>query len=87
MCAQWYKDALSDVTNKRTPAWNYSATGHVPWVADLPPISAKEAASFDLDYRNRWRTLLSVDDLVEGVVNALQETNTLDRTYVLCVMS
>ncbi len=33
--------------------------------------------------RNRWRTLLSVDDLVEGVVGALQEANVLDHTYVL----
>ena len=47
--APWYADALPDVNNKRTPAWNYSAAGHVPWVADLPPLSAKEAASYDLD--------------------------------------
>jgi N-acetylglucosamine-6-sulfatase len=71
----------------RTPAWNYSATNHVPWVANLPPLSTKEAESYDLDYRNRWRTLLSVDDLVEGIVNELRQTNTLDRTYVLYVTS
>ena len=42
---------------------------------DLVPVVSPD--------RNRWRTLLSVDDLVEGVVGALQEANVLDHTYVL----
>ena len=32
--------------------------------------------------RNRWRTLLSVDDMVEGVVAALEETGQLNNTWI-----
>ena len=55
----------------------------VPWIADLPPLNAKEASGFDDAYRNRWRTLLSVDDIVEAVVNVLTETKVLEKTYVI----
>lgn len=32
--------------------------------------------------RNRWRSLLSVDDLIVGVVEALEETGVLDNTWI-----
>ena len=32
--------------------------------------------------RNRWRALLSVDDLIEGVVEALDSTGVLDNTWI-----
>ena len=51
--APWYQNALGHARNLRTPAWNYSAAGHVPWIADLPPLNAKEAGKFDAAYRNR----------------------------------
>lgn len=68
-----------------TPAYNYSGAegNHVPWVANLPPLGKKEAAGFDLDFRNRWRSLLSVDDLVVGAVDALEAAGLLNSTYVL----
>ena len=31
----------------------------------------------------RWRTLLSVDDLVESVVKALDNKKLLDNTYII----
>ena len=48
----------------------------MPWVADLPPISPSTANKQDQAFRNRWRTLLSVDDLVAGVVEALASVST-----------
>ncbi|XP_059142321.1 N-acetylglucosamine-6-sulfatase-like isoform X2 [Physella acuta] len=33
-------------------------------------------------FRNRWRTLLSVDDMVEGVINKLTDIGELDNTYI-----
>ncbi|KAL5006866.1 hypothetical protein ScPMuIL_015672 [Solemya velum] len=33
-------------------------------------------------FRNRWRTLLSVDDMVENVVNLLSKQGLLDNTYI-----
>lgn len=30
-----------------------------------------------------WRTLLSVDDLTEQIINALEKTDTLNNTFVI----
>ena len=83
--APWYANALPEVRNRITPAWNFSARNgdHVPWVADLPPISPGAANDQDNAFRNRWRSLLSVDDLVAGVVEALEQRGLLNTTYVL----
>lgn len=32
---------------------------------------------------NRWRTLLSVDDMMENIVNILQQKDLLDNTYII----
>ena len=34
-------------------------------------------------FRDRWRTLLSVDDLVAGLVARLEQEQLLDTTYIL----
>ena len=41
-------------------------------------------AEVDKVFRNRWRTLLSVDDMVAGLVARLgEEVDLLDNTYIL----
>ncbi len=34
-------------------------------------------------FRGRWRSLLSVDDLVEQVINTLRDNKMLDNTYIV----
>jgi N-acetylglucosamine-6-sulfatase len=80
--APWYADALPQAVNRVTPAFNFSAAGHVPWVANLPPLSAGEAAGLDKAFRNRWRTLLSVDDLVAAVVRTIDDAGAANRSYI-----
>ena len=36
-------------------------------------------------YRNRWRTLQSIDDSIAAIFNTLKEINQLDNTFVLFV--
>ena len=67
----------------RTPAWNSTgraAQNHVDWLTSNGPISAQEASGFDESNLKRWRTLLSVDDLVEAVVATLSTTGELRRS-------
>ena len=52
------------------------------FVASQPPITQKETAAFDEEFRNRWRTLQSVDDLVAGIVAELEAQGLLNRTYI-----
>jgi N-acetylglucosamine-6-sulfatase len=76
-------DALPGTAVDRTDvAYNASTTGKPAWLALNRPIAEAEAAKFDKIYADRWRTLLAVDDLVEGVVNALDQGGLLATTYV-----
>ena len=34
-------------------------------------------------FTTRWRTLLSVDDMVENIYNILKRKNMLDNTYIV----
>jgi N-acetylglucosamine-6-sulfatase len=46
------------------------------------PLSNESLDYIDSTFRNRWRTLLSVDDMVENVVNILTEQDQLNNTYI-----
>ncbi|XP_043940233.1 N-acetylglucosamine-6-sulfatase [Protopterus annectens] len=46
------------------------------------PMSDTSIAFLDDAFRKRWQALLSVDDLVEKVINKLKELKQLDNTYV-----
>lgn len=82
--APWYTTPFADpsLANRyRTPNFNYSATDHHWCVAQQPPVTEAQVVGIDALFRDRWRTLLSVDDLVEGVVNAAIDLNVVDNTY------
>lgn len=46
------------------------------------PMSANSITFLDDAFRKRWQALLSVDDLVEKVINKLKELKELDNTYI-----
>ena len=46
-------------------------------------MSSNAVKEVDEVFRNRWRTLLSVDDLVEGLVTRLEQDNMMDTTYIM----
>ena len=46
-------------------------------------MSNETVNKVDEVFRNRWRTLLSVDVMVEKVVHALEQYKLLDNTYIL----
>ena len=46
-------------------------------------LAAAQASYADILYRRRWQSLLSVDDLIEEVINTLTETGQLDNTYIV----
>eukprot|EP00937_MAST-01D_sp_MAST-1D-sp2_P000673 g673.t1 len=84
--APWYaegtfEDPALDM-HYRTPNFNASAPDHHWVVAQQPPLTAPQAAEIDALFRNRWRTLLSVDDLVAATVAKLDALGITNRTYV-----
>ena len=49
----------------------------------LPRLAPWQVEAHERHHRERLRALLAVDDLVESVVGALEETGRLDDTYVI----
>mmetsp|Transcript_75456 Transcript_75456/g.233423 ORF Transcript_75456/g.233423 Transcript_75456/m.233423 type:complete len:560 (-) Transcript_75456:202-1881(-) len=84
--APWYAHAFSERSAPRTPDYNASAeqlANHHWLIAQQGPITPEEGREIDELFRNRWRTLLSVDDAIAGMVEVLDELGIANSTYVL----
>ena len=89
--APWYADKLPEAKNLvDRPDFNFTSSasvkaagaGHAGYIEEAPPITESEAAVFDTEFRDRWLTLMSVDDLVAGVVATLTAERLLDNTFI-----
>ena len=85
--APQYRGRFQDQAAPRTPAYNRDQASDPPkhWLLQTEPrqMSNETAALVDEVFRNRWRTLLSVDDLVAKVHKALSGYGMLENTYFL----
>ena len=83
--APWYNSSALFAGERppRTPNWNASCPDHHWLVASQPPMTREQADRSDELFRARLRSLLSVDDLVAGVVDALEASQRLDDTFVV----
>ena len=82
--APWYKDV--DVIEKyapRTLNYNASCPDHHWLVRQQQPLTDEQGQHIDELYQSRLRTLLSVDDLVEDLVQTLEKYRVLDNTYIV----
>ncbi len=52
------------------------------WVRGLPSLSPADIEKINDAYRNRLRMLLSLDEMVAGLVEELRATGELDNTYL-----
>jgi N-acetylglucosamine-6-sulfatase len=81
--APWYQDQFPNATAPITPSYNYSGADHHWLVAQQPPTRAAEVVSGNAAFRNRWRCLLSVDDMIISLRSTLQELGLLQSTYMM----
>lgn len=68
----------------RTANWNVSSDRlrlHHPTIATRQPITAEEQTCIDADFKDRWRTLMSVDDIVAAVIELAERTAIIDSIY------
>ena len=82
--APWYSSHFSEpglAEHYKTPNFNVHGANHHWVVAQQPPLSTTQEAEIDGLFRNRWRTLLSHDDLIAAVVGLVEELQMLDRTF------
>ena len=83
--APQYEDEFSNLTAPRLPSFNLNSGDTKHWFTRQGGnLSEGAVAEVDKVFRNRWRTLLSVDDMVAGLVARLgEEVDLLDNTYIL----
>jgi len=80
----WAQELFSDMQAPRTPAYNTSRgqlekTQHV---AQNPPFNAEMEKYIDIHFRDRWRSISGVDDMIALVIEELDRLQVLDNTYV-----
>lgn len=85
--ALWYRDHWDASWPKHEPraeSWNCSfesRKNHHGNIATEPLITEDAAKVITGVFKNRWRTLMSVDDLISDVIEAIEDLGLSDRTY------
>ncbi|EDQ91111.1 uncharacterized protein MONBRDRAFT_849, partial [Monosiga brevicollis MX1] len=84
--APWAAGRYAGYQAPRTPSYNasseYMATKNY-FMRQLDMIWPEDAQSIDVNYQQRWETLLSVDNHVESIVQALADTGRLNNTFII----
>jgi N-acetylglucosamine-6-sulfatase len=68
----------------RDPSFDEADVSNKPqFIRALAPLRPRQIAAIDALYRKRIQSLQSVDDLIETLVQELQRTGIIDRTYIV----
>ena len=80
-----YESEFADLSAPRTPQFNVDPHSTKHWLTRMDPRTMDDStvAYVDDKFRNRWRSLLSVDDMIESVVEALEAQGEWEDTYLV----
>eukprot|EP00947_MAST-08B_sp_MAST-8B-sp1_P002917 g2917.t1 len=80
----WATDLFSDKSAPRTPAYNTSEgqLHKARHVAQNPALDDTAALWIDRHFRDRWRSIVGVDDMLSLVLDRLEGLGVLNNTYV-----
>ncbi|KAH7253278.1 alkaline-phosphatase-like protein [Fusarium solani] len=81
--AHRHEHLFQDARIPRTENFNpKTPSDSARWIQQRPPVSSSDLELYDHFYRQRLRTLQSVDELVDGLFDRLDRLGLLDNTYV-----
>lgn len=81
--ARRHEHLFQDVQVPRTDNFNPKTSSGGNWVARLPRQKQEQLDYNDEYYRQRLRTLQSIDEMVENIVQKLDAHGVLDNTYII----
>src|SRR5215208_3608483 len=82
--AQRHQSMFSDVALPNPPSFNEADVSDKPaWMRNTPSLTSAEVGSLRNQYRQRLRSLQSVDEMVGRLVGVLRETGELSNTYIV----
>jgi len=78
-----HEGAFPDARLPRSPSFDEEDVSDKPdWVRDNPPLDGERIAPTQDLYRKRLQSMLTVDEMVGRLMDALRESKELDDTYV-----
>lgn len=78
-----HADAFADRKAPRIPSFNEAdVEDKSPYIRNRPLLTEEQIDAIDRQHRLRLQSLLAVDEMVEALFEALDETGKLDETYV-----
>ncbi|KAK6635375.1 hypothetical protein RUM44_000626 [Polyplax serrata] len=85
--ARRHEGKFSGFEAPRTPNFNVPVNDRKHWLLRLLPdkLPPETVDRIDQVFRNRWETLLAVDDLVEELVKRLENLRLLNNTYIIFI--
>lgn len=81
--AERHQGLFQDAKVPRTYNFNPEESSGVSWIRDLQRQTDENVDFNDHFYRQRLRSLQSVDEMVEGIVKKLDAYGILDTTYII----
>jgi N-acetylglucosamine-6-sulfatase len=83
--APWHVAAAANlnISAPRTPNFNQQCKDHNHLLATHEILDDEEVGHIDDLMRSRWGVLMSIDDLVAGLVEALEDAGVMHNTYFL----
>lgn len=84
--AKRHESFFTNISALRTPNFNVDSDElDKHWLVRMPPspLTPDLVAIIDSFYRQRWQTLLAVDELIESMVIQLKRQNLYDNTYIV----
>ena len=84
--AEWYGNKFMNITAPRTPNYNFQSHDKIDYISNNPSLISPSNSSeyIDQEMRDRLRTLLSVDDIVDDIFKILNKyPDILNNTYII----
>lgn len=80
----WARTLFSDLAAPRTPAYNTSVgqADKAMHVQGLPAIDGDMETWIDNHFRDRWRAIAGVDDMIGLIADELEALDILDNTFI-----
>jgi N-acetylglucosamine-6-sulfatase len=84
LAAKRHQGMFSDISLPNPPSFNEDDVSDKPeWMRNTLSLSPEEVGKLQLRYRQRLRSLQSVDEMVGRLVGVLRQTGELSNTYIV----
>lgn len=78
-----HKGAFAEVAELQSPAFDEADVSDKPsWVQDLPQMTSDDLNKVNRRHQYRLEMLLSLDEMIAGLIDELRTTDKLENTYI-----